>query len=120
MRTAWNNLRMAYLKHCSGIQYNGLLSYINVKVVTHLRFLYGKKAAHHGQLYAYVELAKVCEHTWRNFQKAIDWTQQAIRCIEEPSYPSYDRAYWKPELEHRLERLRRKQAGDESVNSPED
>jgi len=79
-----------------------------------------EKAAHHGQLYAYVELAKVCEHTWRNFQQAIDWTQQAIRCIEEPGYPSYDRAFWKPELEHRLERLLRKQAGDESVNLPDE
>lgn len=78
-----------------------------------------EKAALGDHLYAHVELAKVYEHTLRDFQKALEWTQQALRIIQKSSFPSYERAYWKPELDHRQERLLRKMTGDESSNPGE-
>jgi uncharacterized protein YprB with RNaseH-like and TPR domain len=73
-----------------------------------------EKAALSGHIYAFVELAKVFEHTLRDYPKAIGWTQQALGQIKKPGFPAYERVYWMQELEHRLERLKRKQAGDES------
>lgn len=79
-----------------------------------------ERAAQHGQLYAYVELAKLFEHTQRNYKEAINWTEQALMYIGERGFPLYERAMWKRELEHRLERLMRKQAGVESPDSPDE
>jgi tetratricopeptide (TPR) repeat protein len=79
-----------------------------------------ERAAEHGQLYAYVELAKLFEHMQRNYQEAISWTQQALQWVDKQSFPPYERTYWKRELEHRLERLIRKQAGVESSDSPDE
>jgi uncharacterized protein len=79
-----------------------------------------EEAALSGRLYAYVELAKVYEHTLCNLDQAKGWTQQAIQCTERPSFPVYERSYWQPELKHRLERLNRKIAGLESRNSTDE
>jgi len=78
-----------------------------------------EKAARSGYLYAYVELAKVFEHVRRDYQQALEWTQQALQCIQKSSFSPYERAYWQPELEHRLERLLRKQAGEEHSDAKE-
>jgi uncharacterized protein YprB with RNaseH-like and TPR domain len=67
-----------------------------------------EEAAHNGRLYAFVELAKVYEHTLGDLPQALEWTQKAIDCIEKTSFSAFERSYWKPELEHRLERLNRK------------
>jgi uncharacterized protein YprB with RNaseH-like and TPR domain len=68
-----------------------------------------EQAAVAGQVYAHIELAKVYEHKQRDFNTASHWTQAAIRLVESPTYPSYERARWLPELEYRLARLERKQ-----------
>jgi uncharacterized protein len=70
-----------------------------------------EEAAQNGKLYAFVELAKLYEHTLGDLEQALDWTKQAIKCIEKSSFPTYERSFWQPELEHRLERLNRKIAG---------
>jgi uncharacterized protein len=79
-----------------------------------------EEAALNGKLYAYVELAKIYEHTLCDLSQAHDWTQKAIKWIEKSNFPLYERAYWQPELEHRLERLNRKIAGLESRNSTDE
>jgi uncharacterized protein len=76
-----------------------------------------EEAARNGKLYAYVELAKIYEHTLDDLSQALEWTLQAIRFIEKSSFPTYERSYWQPELEHRLERLNRKIAGIEPRNT---
>jgi uncharacterized protein YprB with RNaseH-like and TPR domain len=79
-----------------------------------------EEAAQNGKLYAYVELAKVYEHTFCNLELAQGWTQQALQFTEKPSFPAYERSYWQPELKHRLERLNRKIDGLESRNSTDE
>ncbi len=76
-----------------------------------------EEAAQNGKLYAYVELAKVYEHTLGDLIQALDWTRRAIRYIEKSSFPTYERSFWQPELEHRLERLNRKIAGLDPRNT---
>jgi tetratricopeptide (TPR) repeat protein len=66
------------------------------------------KAAAEEQIYAHVELAKVFEHTERDIQSALKWTQEALEIINSPDYPIYERDVWQAELEHRLTRLERK------------
>ena len=60
------------------------------------------------EIYAFVELAKYYEHRARDFFQALQWTQAALDLVLAPSFSSYERRHWKPELEHRLERLERK------------
>jgi hypothetical protein len=67
-----------------------------------------EEAAENDQLYAFVELAKVYEHVLNNNTQALEWTQKALKVIQKSSFPAYERSYWQPELQHRLERLMRK------------
>ncbi len=60
------------------------------------------------KLYAYEELAKYYEHRSLDLQAAIRWTTQALEAITMGDYPGEDGFYWKPEFEHRLQRLQRK------------
>ena len=69
-------------------------------------------AAQNGQIYANVELAKVYEHHRKDFSIAIHWTQAAIEIVSESKFPVYERDRLLPELEHRLERLKRKSTTD--------
>jgi len=76
-----------------------------------------RRAAHHGHLYAHVELAKLYEHRLRDFHEAIRWTQAAISSIRTMALPraTFDRHL--AELEHRLNRLRRRMAAHAPVSS---
>ena len=69
-----------------------------------------EKAAQEGQVYANVELAKVHEHKRKDYTEALHWTLAAIETANQNEYPQYLRAEWLPDLQHRLERLKRKLA----------
>ena len=68
-----------------------------------------EQAAQAGQIYAHVELAKVCEHRHKDFAAAHQWTQAAIEIVSAPDYSPYERIQILSELEHRLERIKNKQ-----------
>jgi uncharacterized protein len=68
-----------------------------------------EKAAQEGVIEAWVELAKYYEHQARQVQQALECTLAAIHCIQDPACPPYQRAAWLSELQHRLERLQRKE-----------
>lgn len=65
-------------------------------------------AAQQGQIYAHVELAKHFEHRLSDYSEAIRWTERAISLVNLPDGSILDRMSWLGELEHRLERLKRK------------
>jgi uncharacterized protein YprB with RNaseH-like and TPR domain len=65
-------------------------------------------AAQVGGLFACEELAKLYEHRALDYPQAILWTQFALEFLLEPDCPAHLRYQWQAELEHRLERLRRK------------
>jgi hypothetical protein len=67
-------------------------------------------AAQAGGLFAFSELAKYYEHQARYYPQAIHWTEAALHSILQPECPLPLRCQWQGELEHRLERLRQKQA----------
>ena len=64
-----------------------------------------KKAAGHGELYAFTELAKYYEHEARLPGEALAWTKAAIERASRPDFPLYLRKLTLPELQHRLSRL---------------
>lgn len=66
------------------------------------------QAASRGEIYAYVELAKYYEHRALDLQQAAYWTQAALDLVRAPAFPRLERIQLLPELEHRLNRLRRK------------
>ncbi|MBM3145678.1 MAG: hypothetical protein FJ010_12070 [Chloroflexi bacterium] len=74
-----------------------------------------QQAAEDGQIYAYVELAKMFEHKKGDFAEASRWTQQAIEIVSAPEYPDIERAQWLPELEHRLVRLEKRQNASSDI-----
>ena len=63
---------------------------------------------------AQVELAKAYEHVLREPAQAIYWTESALALVNQPTFPRWDRQNWLAELEHRLERLKRKSPSPES------
>jgi len=67
-----------------------------------------EQAAGRGHLYAFIELAKHYEHKQRDVQSALQWTTSAMKRVEKVELPSYMRKYWTDEIEHRMERLKRK------------
>lgn len=67
-----------------------------------------KIAAEKGQVYACVELAKVCEHQDKDCEVALAWVERALERIEMPGFPLLERFQWQPELDRRRERLKRK------------
>jgi tetratricopeptide (TPR) repeat protein len=71
-----------------------------------------QEAAGFGDLDAYVELAKYYEHRLRDYPQAIYWTRAALVKLTELGLPSQYHQIWLVELEHRLERLERKQSGN--------
>ncbi|KAF0108268.1 MAG: hypothetical protein FD146_842 [Anaerolineaceae bacterium] len=72
-----------------------------------------EKAAAAGHVYAFVELAKYCEHHARDASAALEWTRKAMERAGELDIPRYEYNHWVQELEHRRERLEGK-AGRES------
>jgi uncharacterized protein YprB with RNaseH-like and TPR domain len=65
-------------------------------------------AAKQGHLYAFIELAKHYEHKERDVKSALKWTQSALKRAEKVDQPVYVRNFWLVEIEHRMERLKRK------------
>ena len=61
-----------------------------------------------GHLYAFIELAKHYEHKQRDVKSALKWTKSALKHVEKADMPAYMRKYWVDEIEHRMERLKRK------------
>jgi hypothetical protein len=66
------------------------------------------EAAKRKEIYAFVELAKYYEHRARDHSQALHWTQIALDILETRDFPPLERRRWKPELEHRQVRLKRK------------
>ena len=67
-----------------------------------------EEAARRGHLYAFVELAKHYEHKRRDVKSALKWTTSAMKRVEKVDMPAYMRKFWTDEIEHRMERLKRK------------
>lgn len=65
-------------------------------------------ATEYEEIYAYVELAKVYEHRMQDYSRALAWTDQALIIIQSSDFPELEREIWSSELEHRLNRLKRK------------
>ena len=65
-------------------------------------------AAEQGHLYAFIELAKHYEHKERDVKSALKWTKSAMKRAEKVDLPIYVRKFWMTEIEHRMERLKRK------------
>jgi len=67
-----------------------------------------EEAAGRGHLYAFIELAKHFEHRQRDVKSALTWTTSAMKRVEKEDMPAYVRTFWVNEIEHRMERLKRK------------
>jgi len=65
-------------------------------------------AVEQGHLYAFIELAKYYEHKERDVKSALKWTRSAMKRVEKIDLPVYMRKFWMTEIEHRMERLKRK------------
>jgi uncharacterized protein len=67
-----------------------------------------ESAAQQGHLYAFIELAKHYEHRERDLESAIKWTSFALEQAGRMDLPAYALKFWIAEIEHRLQRLKRK------------
>jgi len=67
-----------------------------------------EQAAGEGEIYAFVELAKVYEHKKRDFPRALGYAQGAIETILTPGFPLLKRFEWKEPLLKRKNRLESK------------
>jgi uncharacterized protein YprB with RNaseH-like and TPR domain len=67
-----------------------------------------EEAARQGHLYASIELAKHHEHKLRDVKSALKWTKAALKRVQKLDLPAYERKHWMEEIEHRMERLKRK------------
>jgi len=65
-------------------------------------------AAESNLLYAFEELAKYFEHRAKDLEVAQKWTMQALEVLDTQHLPSYEYAYWRESLDHRLDRLQRR------------
>lgn len=70
-----------------------------------------EEAAQRQHLQAHIELAKYYEHRLQQYGEAIYWTETALAILHQPGFPVTEKHHWQAELEHRLDRLRRKQNG---------
>ena len=67
-----------------------------------------ESAAQQGHLYAFIELAKHYEHRERDLESAMKWTSYALEQAGSMDLPAYALKFWITEIEHRLQRLKRK------------
>ena len=67
-----------------------------------------EQAASRHRIYAYEELAKYYEHHAEDLEKALLWTQEALKRIQVLELSRAEQLQWKAEFDHRLERLQRK------------
>ncbi len=76
-----------------------------------------EQAARYAHIEAHIELAKTYEHHLKDYSTAIYWTETAISLVEtsptlngqNPYLNAYQKRQWLVELNHRLERLRKKE-----------
>ncbi len=91
------------------------LSYLQRKRGQHERALaIWHEAITHGELYAYVALAKYYEHRTRDYAQAERMTLDAIKIVSSESFPSQERRKLLPDLQRRLERIWHKQSASAS------
>jgi hypothetical protein len=69
-----------------------------------------QEAAAEGEVYACVELAKYWEHRQHDFAQAQHWTLLALSYAAASGTSHASRQRWTQELEHRSNRLRRREA----------
>jgi uncharacterized protein YprB with RNaseH-like and TPR domain len=67
-----------------------------------------EQAASRRRIFAYEELAKYFEHHAQDLQLALKWTREALEYLEDAGLPASELMQWKPEFQHRLQRLQRK------------
>jgi uncharacterized protein YprB with RNaseH-like and TPR domain len=67
-----------------------------------------EQAAEKGHIYAHIELAKYHEHKKRDPQTSLQWAMSARDEAIRADLPPYIRKHWLDEIDHRLERLKRK------------
>lgn len=67
-----------------------------------------QEAARYGHISSCTELAKYYEHTQRDCQQALFWTETAIMMLESHQFNEYQRRTMLSELQHRRERLQHK------------
>lgn len=74
----------------------------------HLALRLWEGAALEGELDAHVELAKAYEHRFADYESALHWTQRALEQLGTPDRTLAERQAWLTDLQHRLDRLKRK------------
>ncbi len=67
-----------------------------------------QEATKNNEIYAFEELAKVFEHRLKDIAQAIYWTESGLNLLLSLENDPFQRRYWEAQLQHRLERLRRK------------
>lgn len=67
-----------------------------------------QSAAEEGHLYAFIELAKLHEHRYKNPTLALSWVERCGTTISSKEMPEYVLSYWQVEIGKRRERLIRK------------
>jgi hypothetical protein len=67
-----------------------------------------QEATKNNEIYAFEELAKVFEHRLKDIAQAIYWTESGLNLLLSLENDPFQRRYWEEQLQHRLERLRRK------------
>jgi uncharacterized protein len=67
-----------------------------------------EQAASRRRIYAYEELAKYFEHHAQDLKLALKWTLAALEDLDSSVLPPTETMQWKPEFQHRLQRLQRK------------
>jgi uncharacterized protein YprB with RNaseH-like and TPR domain len=77
------------------------------------------QAAADRQIYAHEELAKHYEHTEKDFQEALRWTEAALAILALPDALFADKLQWEGELKHRRTRLREKLARQTKTEAEE-
>jgi uncharacterized protein YprB with RNaseH-like and TPR domain len=67
-----------------------------------------EESAKRGHLYAFIELAKHYEHKQRDVKSAMKWAKSALKQVEKTEMAAYMHKHWVEEIEHRMDRLKRK------------
>lgn len=63
------------------------------------------QAAADREMYAHEELAKHFEHTEKNFDEALRWTEAALAILKLPDASFVEKLQWEADLKHRRDRL---------------
>jgi hypothetical protein len=72
-----------------------------------MAIIYLVEEAEYGNIPAFIELAKIYEHIFRDYDKARAWSEAAKQLLEEKS-PSIDEEQWMNHINHRISRLLKK------------